>query len=71
MYDFAMTEDKKRKRGRPKGYRVENPHDKTLPKVRVTGDQLKAYKKASVRENQTFSAWVRDVLDDASGGEVS
>jgi len=61
-----MTEEKKRARGRPKGYKAENPQDKTLPKVRVTNDQLENYKASSEREGMTFSAWVRNVLDAAS-----
>lgn len=61
-----MENKETKKRGRPVGYRAENPMDKALPKVMVTKDQLKAYKAASEREGKTFSAWVRSVLDGAS-----
>jgi len=60
-----MTEEKKA-RGRPKGYRKQDPADKQLPRVRVTQKQLDAYKAASKQENKTFSAWVRESLDNVS-----
>lgn len=65
-YYLRMNEKTKKKRGRPAGYKVENPQNKTIPKVRVTETQLTAYKAASERSGKTFSAWVRDVLDKAS-----
>ncbi len=52
-----------KKRGRPI---VGDKQDKRLPDVRVSENQLSAYKRASERENKTFSGWVRDVLDKAS-----
>lgn len=58
-----MDKLKKKKRGRPLGSTVENTANKQLPRVRVTEDQLKAYKAASEREGKTFSAWVRGKLD--------
>lgn len=61
-----MNDDNKKKKiGRPVGYRTKNPANKMLP-VKVTEDQLKAYKEASEREKITFSAWVRDKLDKAA-----
>ena len=60
-----MTEAIKKGRGRPKGYRAENPHSERLA-VNVTSDQFNTYKAASERRGKTLSAWVRDVLDKAS-----
>ena len=57
------TDTPQKKRGRPSGYRAENPMDKPLPKVMATRGQLAAYKAAAEREGVTFSAWVRDTLD--------
>lgn len=61
-----MNDSVKRKRGRPKGSTSENTANQTLPRVRVTEDQLKSYKQASKREKKNFSAWVREKLDKAS-----
>jgi len=60
-----VNEEKKSKRGRPTGYRAENPHTKRLA-VNVTEAQLDAYKAASKRSGETFSAWVRNALDKES-----
>jgi len=60
-----MTDTAKRKRGRPKGYKAENPHSERLA-VNVTSNQMDSYKAASEREGKTFSAWVREWLDKAS-----
>lgn len=61
-----MNEIIKKKRGRPQGYKVDNPMDKAMPKVMLTSEQLEAYKTASEGEGKTFSAWVRGALDKAS-----
>ena len=58
-----MTMEKKTRMGRPKS---DNPATEKLPMIRVTGDQLKAYKTASKLSGMTFSAWVRENLDKAS-----
>ena len=58
-----MTMEKKTRMGRPKS---DNPATEKLPMIRVTGDQLKAYKAASERQGLTFSAWVRESLDKAT-----
>ena len=49
--------------GRPP---IENPASKTLPRIRVTPDQLENYKEAAEHEEMAFSAWVRDKLDKAA-----
>jgi len=61
-----MSEEKNKKRGRPVGTKSNNPRSTQLPVVRVTPNELSAYKAASEHENKTFSAWVRDKLDKAS-----
>jgi len=61
-----MSDEIKKKRGRPKGSKSEHTADKQLPRIRVTEKQLTSYKQASEREKVTFSAWVRDKLDKAS-----
>ncbi len=58
-----MNAEQKNKRGRPKGYRVDEPANKTLAGVRLTKTQLEAYKAAAKRSGKTFSSWVRDLLD--------
>ena len=58
-----MTEEEKKKRGRPAGYRAKNPATETLPKVRVTPDQLASYRDAAEASGQTVSAWVRGALE--------
>lgn len=64
-----MSTEKRRKPGRPPGYRVENPANKTIPKVRVTESQLEAYKQAAKASGSNFSQWVRGVLDAATKPE--
>ena len=54
----------KKKRGRPVGYRVDEPRNKSL-NTKVTETQLTNYKTASEQSGKTFSAWVRDSLDKA------
>jgi len=54
---------KKKKRGRPLGSTSENNADAQMPRIRVMKEQLEAYKAASKRSGQTFSAWVRETLD--------
>jgi len=58
-----MNEPAKKKRGRPVGAKAENPASEKLPMVRVTPEQLKAYRQASEHSQQSFSAWVRNTLD--------
>lgn len=58
-----MSDSEKRKRGRPTGTKSSNPRSTQLPVVRVTPEELKAYKAASERGKMTFSAWVRHCLD--------
>lgn len=53
----------KRKPGRPT---IANPASVTIPRVRVTPDQLESYKAAAEKSGKTFSAWVRGTLDRAS-----
>lgn len=60
-----MTERKSKKRGRPAGYKVDDPKNISLP-VKVSETELETYKAASKREKKTFSAWVREVLGRAS-----
>lgn len=60
-----METEIKKRRGRPTGYRSTNPADKTLPKVRVTLDQLDSYKNCADTSGKSLSAWIRDKLDDA------
>jgi len=56
-----MSEKETKQMGRPKS---ENPATEKLPMVRVTPEQLNAYKEAAEKSNITFSAWVRDALDE-------
>ena len=59
-----MEQDKKKPvMGRPK---LEKTIDQRLPRIRVTQEQLDAYKKASKREGKTLSEWVRYNLDKVS-----
>jgi len=51
-----MTDEIKKKRGRPKGSKAEHTAYK----------QLTTYKQASEREDMNFSAWIRNKLDKAS-----
>jgi len=60
-----MTQEKIKKRGRPKGSVSENPMVR-MPDMKVKKEQLRAYKEAAEREGLNFSAWVRDKLDKAS-----
>ncbi len=55
-----MKDKTKSVMGRPK---IANPADKQLPRIRVTEDQLKAYKAASKRSGKNLSEWVRSALD--------
>ena len=55
--------DKKAKRGRPS---VENGATERLPSVRVTSDQLTAYKQAAELEAMPVASWVKSQLDAAS-----
>lgn len=59
--DNLMVMEKKKKLGRP-------PKDKTsdavLPPIRVSKEQLNAYKAAATGADKSFSAWVRDCLDE-------
>lgn len=64
---IPMEKENKPKMGRPKST---NPQDKTLPKVRVTREQLDTYKTESKRDGKTLSAWVRDNLDGAVRGST-
>ena len=57
-----MTMDK-RKRGRPP---VENPASETLPRVRVTPDQLAAYNNAARERDDSLSGWIKSNLDRAA-----
>ena len=55
-----MNKKTKKRAGRPP---IDNPASTTLPRVRVTPDKLAAYKKAAEQSNQSFSAWIRNLLD--------
>jgi len=61
-----MTEIIKKKRGRPAGSKAENTASKQLPRIRVTEDQLNAYRAASEREGKSLSKWAKDLMDQAS-----
>jgi len=61
-----MNRENNKQRGRPKGSKISNPASKTLSNVRVTEDQLEAYKAAAKHSGMTFSAWVRQHLDNAT-----
>jgi len=58
-----MKKQPAKPKGRPK---IDNPADQRLPVVRVTKDQLKAYRCASEASGGNFSAWVRRALDKAA-----
>lgn len=58
-----MTENTQRKRG---GQPKDITADKTLGGVRVSETQLQKYKDTAKRKGQSFSAWVRAVLDKAA-----
>ena len=49
----------KKKPGRPKR---NNGHSARLPSVRITKDELAAYKRAAQHEGKTFADWVRAAL---------
>lgn len=57
-----MDQETKRKRGRPEGYRAENPLNERLA-VNITSEQLKRYKQIANKEKKSLSKWVRDCLD--------
>ena len=54
---------RKKKVGRPIGYRKANPASEALPRVRVTPEQLNDYKKCAEKAGQSLSQWIRDCLD--------
>ncbi len=56
----------KKLRGRPKGSTIDNPADHRLPHIRVTKEQLEAYKAKASNQSKTLSAWVKDTLDKAA-----
>tara|TARA_R100001480_G_scaffold6492_1_gene13751 strand:+ start:561 stop:758 length:198 start_codon:yes stop_codon:yes gene_type:complete len=60
-----MDNESKRPRGRPKGYRAENPASERLI-VRVTEDQLDSYRAAADTAGTSLSDWVRSTLDKAA-----
>jgi len=62
-----MNDETKKKRGRPRGSVSDNPASVTIPRVRVTPEQLAAYKQSADQSGKTFSVWIRDVLDKAVG----
>lgn len=61
-YNSGMKKQSK-KRGRPA---VDNPATNTLSRVRVTDEQIEAYKRAGDCRGKTLSQWVRDTLDAAA-----
>ncbi|MEE8059445.1 MAG: hypothetical protein V3T17_16655 [Pseudomonadales bacterium] len=61
-----MNNESKKKRGRPAGYRSDNPSSERLPTVRVTPEQLESYKNTAKSLNKTFSGWVKDTLDNGA-----
>ena len=66
ILDHMKQEPPKRKRGRPTGYRVEEPRNKSL-NTKITEMQLSTYKTAAEAKGVTFSAWVRGALDREAG----
>lgn len=58
-------DSKPKKRGRPKGYRAENPASERLT-VRVTDEQLDDYRAAADTSGTSLSDWVRSTLDRAA-----
>lgn len=64
-YYWQMTNIKFKKRGRPEGYRANNPASQKLP-VRVTEDQLLKYRTTAEEKGTTLSDWVRTTLDKAA-----
>lgn len=49
-----------KRRGRPS---VENPATERLPMIRLTPEQLKAYKQVAELEGLSFAAWAKTNLD--------
>jgi uncharacterized protein (DUF1778 family) len=49
----------KKKPGRPA---LGNGHSARLPSVRITKDELEAYKRAAQHEGKTIADWVRSAL---------
>lgn len=60
-----MATEPKKRRGRPTGYRVENPASQRLP-VRFTQDQLDDYRLAADKSGVSLSEWARSMLDKAA-----
>ena len=52
----------KKPRGRPP---IENPATETIPRVRVTPEQLQSYRDAADSKAESFSEWLRRNLDKA------
>jgi len=65
-----MTDIVKKKRGRPVGSKGNKTATKQLPRIRVTEDQLNAYREASGREGKSLSKWAKDLMDEASLGKT-
>jgi len=59
----SKIEETPRARGRPKS---DNPASVTLPRVRVTPEQLERYKQSALDSDKSFSEWIREALDKAS-----
>jgi len=53
----------KKTRGRPL---ADNPASETIPRVRVTPEQLQSYKAAALNRAESLSDWVRRHLDKAA-----
>ena len=60
-----MDTESKRPRGRPKGYRAENPASERLI-VRITQEQMEGYRSAADNSGASLSEWVRAALDKAA-----
>lgn len=61
-YTVTMKKSAK-KRGRPP---IDNPASNTLGRVRVSDEQLEAYRQAGAVKGKSLSEWVRDTLDAAA-----
>jgi len=59
-----MTKEERKKMGRPP---LENGYSAQMPRIRLTPDKLKAYKKAAKQAKKSLSEWVRSSLDSAIG----
>lgn len=63
VYNYSMNKEiKKPVMGRPK---LDVTANKQLPRIRVTEDQLTAYKAASKNEGKSLSKWAKDLMDKA------